>query len=146
MLVFHLSRADPESQSLSDLLFIAVRCGAVNVSIPAVQSSENCLLHLRTHTHSIMKHFVISNKPSERIHGWYLSWGALPRAEADHGHPLPRREGHVGAHGSALRTWRRKRQWQGDVCEVRNMQTPPPQSSWLSPNTLLLIHSHIWIH
>lgn len=52
MIVLHLSRADPESQSLSDLLFIAVRCSTVNVSVPTVQSSKNCLLHLRTHTQS----------------------------------------------------------------------------------------------
>lgn len=43
----YLPRADPHSQRFSHFRFIAVRRSAVNVSVPAVQSSHDCLLDLK---------------------------------------------------------------------------------------------------
>lgn len=55
--VSYLPWADPESQSLSDLQFVAVRRSAVDVSVPTVQSSQNCLLDLKnTRLLSISSH------------------------------------------------------------------------------------------
>lgn len=51
--VSHLPRSDPQSQSCSHLLFIAVSSGAVNVSVPAVQSCQHCLLHLRNNADTV---------------------------------------------------------------------------------------------
>lgn len=60
----YLPCADPESQSLSDLRFVAVRRSAVDVSVPTVQGSQNGLLDLKnTQLPSISSH---QKEPSGR--------------------------------------------------------------------------------
>lgn len=99
--VSYLPCADPESQSLSDLRFVAVRRSAVDVSVPTVQGSQNCPLDLKnTQLPSISSH---QKEPRGEERRWYLAWRALPGAQANRGHPLARREGHIGAHGPAPR-------------------------------------------